>query len=204
MFRSQLNAKIGNLINYLSSKIPDLSLTKALKLLYLIDETSYQRTGSSVTWLDYKVWQMGPVAEEVYNELKFDQRLVQAGKSLSLEGYISTEKVQIKNREAIQIKPVGEYSNELFTVAEWELINNIITRFGSYNSTQLINLLHEKNTLWHKYVKENNLELNFKVYGKKSNHTIDFSELIKDDPIKQVAAQAAFESMQFHDDLETA
>lgn len=39
------------------------------------------------------------------------------------------------------------------------------------------------------------------MYGKKSDHTIDFSVLIKDDPIKQMAAQAAFESMQLHETL---
>jgi len=59
MFRAQLNSKIGNLLNYLSTRIPNLNMTKALKLLYLIDETSYMRTGVPVTWLDYKVWEMG-------------------------------------------------------------------------------------------------------------------------------------------------
>ena len=67
---------------------------------------------------------------------------------------------------------------------------------------QLINLLHEENTLWHKYVSDNDLKLNFKVYGKKSNHTIDFAELIKDDPIKQMAAQSAFESMQMQGEID--
>jgi len=40
------------------------------------------------------------------------------------------------------------------------------------------------------------------VYSKKSNHTIDFSELIKNDPVLQMAARAAFESMQFHEEMD--
>lgn len=202
MFRQQLNSKIGNLLNYLSTRIPQLSMTKALKLLYLIDETSYMRTGVPVTWLEYKVWEMGPVAEELYNELKFDQKLVQGSEPLTLEPFIVTDKkTGSDNQQQITIYPKNGYDLGDFSAYEIELIDNIIERFGSYTAKQLIDLLHEKNTLWHKSVTDNGLELNFKVYGKKSNHAIDFSELIKDDPILQLAAQSAFESMQFQEEM---
>jgi hypothetical protein len=39
------------------------------------------------------------------------------------------------------------------------------------------------------------------VYGKKSNHTIDFAELLKDNPFLQLSAQAAFESMQLQEEM---
>lgn len=203
MFRNQLNSKIGNLLNYLSVRIPNLSMTKALKLLYLIDETSYMRTGVSVTWLDYKVWEMGPVAEELYNELRYDQSILQNGEPINLEGFIQTETTEAQNGQTqIIIHPKGDYSLDEFSSYEAELIDNVIDRFGTYTAKQLINLLHEENTLWHKYVSENDLKLNFQVYGKKSNHTIDFAELIKDDPIKQLAAQSAFESMQIQEEID--
>jgi uncharacterized phage-associated protein len=203
MFRNQLNSKIGNLLNYLSKQIPDLSMTKALKLLYLIDETSYMETGVSVTWLDYKVWEMGPVAEELYNELRYDQSLLQGGEAINLEEFIETAKMDgFGGQTQIIIRPKGNYRLDDFSSYEKELIDNVIDRFGTYTAKQLINLLHEENTLWHKYVSDNDLKLNFKVYGKKSNHTIDFAELIKDDPIKQMAAQSAFESMQMQGEID--
>lgn|SRR6185312_4768277 len=203
MFRTQLNSKIGNLLNYISVRIPNLSMTKALKLLYLIDETSYMRTGVSVTWLDYKVWEMGPVAEELYNELRYDQSILQNGEPINLERFIETEKLEGPGgHPQIIIRPKGRYSLDEFSPYEIELIDNVIHRFGTYTAKQLINLLHEKNTLWHKYVTNNSLELTFKVYGKKSNYTIDFAELIKDDLIKQLAAQSAFESMQMQDEMD--
>src|SRR5580692_4219387 len=203
MFRNQLNSKIGNLLNYLSTQIPDLSMTKALKLLYLIDETSYMQTGVSVTWLDYKVWEMGPVAEELYNELRYDQSLLQNGEAINLEEFVETEKTDGFNGQMqIIIRPKGSYKLDDFSLYEKDLIDNVIDRFGTYTAKQLINLLHEENTLWHKYVSDNDLKLNFKVYGKKSNHTIDFAELIKDDPIKQLAAQSAFESMQMQEEMD--
>jgi uncharacterized phage-associated protein len=203
MFRAQLNNKIGNLLNYISTKIPNLSMTKALKLLYLIDETAYMNTGVSVTWLDYKVWEMGPVAEELYNELRYDQSIQQNGEPINLEGFIETEKSEgFSGQAQIIIRPKGEFRLDDFSAYETELIDNVIDRFGTYTAKQLINLLHENNSLWHKYVSDNNLQLNFQVYGKKSNHVIDFAELIKDAPIKQLAAQSAFESMQMQDEID--
>jgi uncharacterized phage-associated protein len=202
MFRSQLNSKIGNLLNYLSTAIPNLSMTKALKLLYLIDETSYMRTGAPVTWLDYKVWEKGPVAEELYNELRYDQTLLQNGEPLTLEAFIRTEKKESPDgQQQITIYPKGEYNLGEFSAFEKELIQNIVERFGTYSAKQLIDLLHNQNTLWHKCVTDNNLKLNFQVYGKKSNHTIDFAELIKDDVVLQMQAQSAFESMQLQEEI---
>ena len=202
MFRNLLNNKIGNLLNYLSTRIPDLSLTKALKLLYLIDEAAYMRTGVPVTWLDYKVWEMGPVAEELYNELRDDQSLVQNGEPLTLEPFIETSKKTGNDGQGqITLYPKGNYDLREFSEFEHELINNIIDRFGFYSAKQLIQLLHEQNTLWHKCVTDNDLKLNFKVYGKKSNHTIDFAELLKDNPFLQLSAQAAFESMQLQEEM---
>lgn len=202
MFRNLLNNKIGNLLNYLSTRIPDLSMTKALKLLYLIDETAYMRTGVPVTWLDYKVWEMGPVAEELYNELRYDQSLVQNGEPITLEPFIETTKKNgSEGQVQITIRPKGNYNLNEFSDFEQELIDNVIDRFGFYTAKQLINLLHENNTLWHKCVSDNNLKLNFKVYSKKSNHSIDFAELIKDNPLLQLSAQAAFENMQLQEEM---
>jgi uncharacterized phage-associated protein len=203
MFRNQLNDKIGNLLNYLSKQIPDLSMTKALKLLYLIDETAYMRSGAPITWLDYKIWEMGPVAEELYNELRYDQSILQNGEAINLSKFIKTRRTDnLDGRIQITILPNGDYDFGQFSSFEQHLIENIVDRFGTYTANQLINLLHEKNTLWHKGVTDNNLQLNFKVYSKKSNHTIDFAELIKDDPMLQMAAQSAFESMQLQEELD--
>jgi uncharacterized phage-associated protein len=201
MFRSLVNKKIGNLLNYMSSKIPNLTMTKALKLLYLIDETAYMRTGVPVTWLDYQVWKMGPVAEELYNELRYNQKLVQDGQPLNLEPYISTRKHATSKGLAITILPKGATDTSDFSQFEMELIDNIIDRFGSYTANQLIELLHEENTLWHKCVSNENLKQKFDLYGNKSKYIIDFSELITKDPILQLSSQTAVESMQFQEQI---
>jgi uncharacterized phage-associated protein len=197
MFRHLLNHKIGTMIALLAGEIKHLSMTKLLKLLYLIDETAYARTGASITWFDYKVWKMGPVAEELYNELRFAQSIAFHGETMNLDAYIRTEKrTTVGSGEQIFIYPMIQPDLGIFSTFEPELVQNIIDRFGSYSARQLINILHEQDTLWHKTVKNHQLDQNFKMYGSKSNHTIGFAELIQHDPILQKAAQSAYESMQ--------
>ena len=50
---AQLN-KIGNTAIYLSERIPNLSKTKFLKLLYILDELSIKQSGIPFLNLDYK------------------------------------------------------------------------------------------------------------------------------------------------------
>ena len=184
MFRELLNHKIGTLIAHIAGEIEDLSMTKLLKLLYLIDETAYARTGAPITLFDYKIWKMEPVAEELYNELRNAQNIAFQGEALNTDTYIRTEKRKGKDAgEQILIYPVTEPDLSIFSGYEIELIQNIIDRFGSYTAMQLIHLLHEQNSLWHKAVQNHQPEQNFKMYGSKSNHSIDFAELIQHDPI---------------------
>jgi len=59
MFRQLLNHKIGKLIAHIAGEIEDFSMTKLLKLLYLIDETAYASTGAPITWCDYRFGKRG-------------------------------------------------------------------------------------------------------------------------------------------------
>ena len=59
-------AKVGALLAYLCYRMPNVQLRKLLKVLYLIDEASVRSRAIPMTWLDYYVWEKGPVAPEVY------------------------------------------------------------------------------------------------------------------------------------------
>ena len=109
MFRGIQNKKIGNVLVYLADQINPLSLTKALKLLYMLDETSVQETGVPVTWLDYKVWELGPVATEIYYELRNNHKEFIHGEVISLDNYISIETDTTHQRSRITpLKPFDE------------------------------------------------------------------------------------------------
>ena len=64
--------RIGALLAYIANKVPGITMRKMLKIIYLIDERFMRLRGFPFTWLDYYVWEKGPVAPEVYSIKKED------------------------------------------------------------------------------------------------------------------------------------
>jgi uncharacterized phage-associated protein len=192
--------KIGNLLIYISGKIQNLTLTKALKLLYIIDEISVKETGTPVTWLEYKVWEKGPVAENIYMEIN------EYGKNwntLHLENFIKKEKQVNKHssyKETI-ILPNKEFDDSEFCDYEIELFDRVIEKYGNKRASTLINMLHEENTLWHQIVTRENLKPQFELYKSSSNYTIELSDLIVNEPEKMMAFKSAIDSLEFQNEL---
>jgi uncharacterized phage-associated protein len=197
MFRSINNEKIGFVLNYLASNISHLSMTKTLKLLYILDETSIKETGTPITWLDYKVWGEGPVAIDIYNEIKWKETICYQGKELSIVEYIVLEKVSKPNREEIYLKPKVNFNERIFNRYEINLLETVVFKYGNWSAKDLIAFLHEENSLWSKTVKEHNLEKHFSEVNKVTNYSIEFSELIENDPILLMANKASLEALLF-------
>lgn len=203
MFRRINNDKIGNVLNYFASQIDYLSMTKTLKLLYILDETSIKETGTPVTWLDYKVWENGPVAIDVYNEIKHQEVFCYQGKELSLLQSIQLEKKfnADRNSEEVYLKPNGSFNESIFNRYELNLLKTIVFKYGNWNATELINFLHEEGSLWHKMVSEHNLKDHFEQIGKITNHSIEFNDLLENNPILQMAAKSSFEALSFQESI---
>lgn len=203
MFRRINNDKIGNVLNYFASQIDYLSMTKTLKLLYILDETSIKETGTPVTWLDYKVWENGPVAIDVYNEIKHQEVFCFQGKELSLLQFIELEKKfnADRNSEEVFLKPNGYFNKGIFNRYELKLLETIVFKYGNWNATELIHFLHEEGSLWHKMVSEHNLKDHFKQIGKITNHSIEFSDLLENNPVLQMAAKSSFEALSFQESI---
>lgn len=202
MFRQILNDKIGNLLVYLADHINDLSLTKALKLLYIIDETSVKETGVPVTWLEYKVWEQGPVAPEIYEEI---QRGTTCGPKTEIVGkYINiTVTDNPVNQSATPSKYISSdktFDDSEFTDYEIELLDRIIKKFGNQSAKQLVKHLHSANSLWESEKIKN--QLDFDLQGGISNVSIPLNTLIKDDLKKQEIYASAFESLSFETSLQ--
>lgn len=203
MFRRINNDKISNVLNYFASQIDYLSMTKTLKLLYILDETSIKETGTPVTWLDYKVWENGPVAIDVYNEIKHQEVFCYQGKELSLLHSIQLEKKfnTDGNSEEVFLKPNGDFDKTIFNRYELNLLETIVFKYGNWNATELINFLHEEGSLWHKMVSEHNLINHFQQIGKRTNHSIEFNDLLENNPILQMAAKSSFEALSFQESI---
>lgn len=203
MFRPITNHKLGNLLVYLAKKIQPLYLTKTLKLLYLIDETSVREIGVPVTWLDYQVWKLGPVPKELFIELRHNVKEFYQDKKISLEDYITVEKAinPVKNQfDSYIIKPKVEFDDGEFNDYEIDLIDRIIEENQHLSSAKLVEKLHEKGTLWHKVVITQDLQRIFMLEQNRSNHTIDFTQLLVED-LKTLAYKSAYEALTLEEDL---
>lgn len=181
--------KIGNLIVYIVDGIREkyrqnTYLTKLLKLLYIIDETSVKETGAPVTGLDYRVWKMGPVAYEVYKDFVFDESNQFA---TFAEGKKSISK--ITNNDNVKIETVNRFNDDEFSDYEIDLIDRVIDQFGHYDGEALINLLHEKGSLWDKIVEANQLMPLFEKQNT-TDFRIDLSEVLNDPHKKELFKNA--------------
>lgn len=181
--------KVGNLIIYLIDETKrkhrqPLYITKLLKLLYIIDETSVKETGVPVTGLDYKVWRMGPVAYAVYSDFTHNnsEKLNFFAEAKAGDG--DTKRIESTNR----------FDDSEFSDYEMRLIDGVVKEYGALDGSALINLLHEEGSLWKKIVDEKGLELRFNTEPT-SPYKMDLVELIKADPQKVARFNVAKESL---------
>lgn len=167
--------KVGNSIIYLSGKISELSKTKALKLIYILDELSIKKSGIPFFNLKYKVWKFGPVSEEIFIDLSSETTL--------LKNYIertSEDGVTI-------IKPIVDFNDDEFSDNDIELLDFVIKEFGNKTAKDLIYYTHRKNSPWHNTAIENSvLELLEKEVINNTELLIDMSSLVNHDERKKV------------------
>lgn len=176
--------KIGNLMILLAERLSPLYHTKFIKLLYLIDETAVKDDGIPVTWLDYKVWQYGPVAPETYF-IKDDDHL--------FAKYIHTK----KSENGTLIVPVSQFNENSFSEYELEIIDQVISKYGNLSSEDLVQLTHEKNSLWTKTKHENDLDFEQSI-ANVSDISLDFKRLIANDKQKLSNYEGAYEMLCFN------
>ena len=177
---------IGNLIIYIADYCKNYSTplyqTKLLKLLYLIDEESVRQTGTPITWLEYDVWQKGPVPADIYFS-----KLPYANK---VNEYVSFEE---RSNKYLVVKK-KEFNDGNFSEVDLEIINNVLRDFGKKTSSELIDITHQPGSLWSKIVEEKNVR--FSHDNHTSNESIDFSQLIANDKFKQFNYWAARECLE--------
>ena len=166
--------KIGNSIIYFAEKLPDLSKTKLIKLIYLLDELSVKTYGIPFFDLEYKVWQAGPVNVDIYSELSSGPNL--------FKDYI---KLHFLEQGECYIKPKKKFNDGEFSDNEIELLDTVIKSYGNFSAKKLVELCHRQNTLWYQIAKEKGvLELFENGRLNATDFEIQLSEHIKDDKIK--------------------
>ena len=167
--QSQLE-KIGNTVVYLSQKIPQLSKTKLLKLLYILDEISIKKSGIPFLNLKYKVWKFGPVSEELFIDLSSEPKI--------LENFIEKN-----SDEGVHfVTPIVDFNDDEFSDNDIDLMDFIIEKYGNNSAKELIAYTHRINSPWYNTAKENDvLELLETEAINNTEYSVDMSQLISHD-----------------------
>lgn len=176
--------KNGVLLAYLAERIPNITLRKLLKLVYLTDEKFTIERGFPLTWFNYFAWKKGPVAPEVYDV-----------KNGSFADFVQCHR---NSNDKYEVSPVGGALTEdrlnLYSRYEMNMIDEIISKYGSMSADELTDITHLENTLWSKVVNEN--KLTFSDSGR-SDCEIHLNRLIEGDEEKEEVFEDALEYMQF-------
>ncbi|MBI1268047.1 MAG: DUF4065 domain-containing protein [Cryomorphaceae bacterium] len=166
-------AKIGNSIIYFSERIDKLSKTKLLKLLYILEEISIQRSGIPVLNLKFKTWKFGPVSEDIFIEL--------SSEATFLKGYLK----KISEGEHMYILPAADFTDDEFSQNDIDLMDEVISKFGNKTAKELISYTHRQGAPWYISATKNGV-LGY-LNNEEINNTefvVDMEELIQDDERK--------------------
>lgn len=166
--------KIGNTIVYLVTNMTNVSKTKLLKLIYILDEISIKRSGIPFLNLEYEVWKFGPVANDLFVEFSSSPSM--------LKGFIESK----NENEHTYIISKKEFKDDEFSKNELELLKFIVDKYKDATAEELISLTHKENSPWYNAaVKNSVLEL---LEAEKISSTeikIDLSELVGYDERKK-------------------
>jgi|WetSurMetagenome_2_1015567.scaffolds.fasta_scaffold02843_3 uncharacterized phage-associated protein len=177
--------KLANTLIYFAEKIPNISKTKIIKLLYLLEEFYVRKHNIPFLDIDFEVWQAGPVNRETYIELS-DNPLV-------LKGYIE----RVTDGDNTYIKPIKSFSDDEFSDNEIEMMDFIITHFKDKSSKELVDYVHRPGSAWYNIAKENNLLPLFeKHFINSSEEKINFEFFCQsEEGIAQYREQKMFNSL---------
>lgn len=108
--------KIEEVIYYISEKIPGLTRTQMIKLLYLIDRKNYENNGCQLTESQYYMYFYGPYCDEYKNALDklITENLIrQENKGVSYKIYFNKEqKIKLTENEKNLIDTVLNFAKK--------------------------------------------------------------------------------------------
>lgn len=163
--------KNGALLAYIANKVPEINMRKLLKIIYLIDERFMKLRGFPFTWLDYYVWEKGPVAPEVYDikeKNNFFSDFVKIKRS-------SENKVIIYPLFKINDDPNGPFGE--LSDYDLSIIDEELLKYGDKSADWLTNQTHLPDALWTKTKSEHHVEF----LDGKSDCRINMMDLIQED-----------------------
>jgi uncharacterized phage-associated protein len=178
--------KIGNSIIYLGDNVSELSKTKLLKLLFLLEEQSIKQYGTPFFGIDFKIWQFGPVSQPIFDGLTDIE-------SKYLNEYIQKNKFD----EYVGVK---EFVDDEFSNNDFAILKEVVNFARHKTAEDLVKHTHSKDSLWRRGAIKNNV---YEKFLKKeltyTNFNIDFTLLFENDPDGYLIEKynSAIENLEF-------
>ena len=168
-------AKLGHTLIYLVEQLGAVSKTKALKLIYLLQEASVKTNGLPFFNMPFLVWRLGPVAEDVFVDLSAEEPVL-------LADYIQRREVDCKTF----IEARQPFSDDEFSDNEMDLLAMVARTYGPLSAERLVDVTHRPHSLWYQTARENGV-LDYLEQGRMNttNYEIDFGRLLDDMPDKK-------------------
>lgn len=165
--REQID-KIGNTIIYFSRHMADLTKSKILKILFLLEEASIKRTGQPFIGIDFQLWKLGPVAKDIFIDLSTEE-----SPSL-LKNYILRDATDDKTTFRAKVP----FNNDEFSENDIKLMDVIIEFVKDKPASYLVKHTHGSASLWRKSALQYGvLELLENELVNSTEYEVDFSLL---------------------------
>lgn len=162
--------KIGNTIVYLSNDMSDLTKTKILKILFLLEEASIKKYGYPFFGIDFQIWKLGPVVKDIFIDLSEESPSL-------LSDYIIRDESNISIFKSIQ-----SFNDDEFSDNDIELLKIISSFVKDKNASKLVKITHSPNSLWRKSaIKNGVMELLEDELINSTEFNVDFSLLFEND-----------------------
>lgn len=159
--------RLGNIMVYIALNVSRPCKTKALKLMYLMEEQWVIMTHTPFTGLPFEVWQYGPVEKDVFIDLSSTPTL--------LKDYIA----MCNDGDNSYLKALTDFDEEEFSDNELKMMKAVIDKYGKSTAHELVSLTHKKGSLWYKEAEEHSLLKAFQQSDcNSSNVEIDFSKIL--------------------------
>ena len=163
--------KVGNTIIYLSKEMTDLTKTKILKIIFLLEEASIKKYGYPFFGIDFQIWKLGPVVKDIFIDLSEESPGL-------LSEYITRDETNVS-----VFRSVKDFNDDEFSDNDMELLQIVTSFVKDKNASALVKITHSQNSLWRKSaIKNGVMELLEEELINSTEYNIDFSLLFENNP----------------------
>jgi uncharacterized phage-associated protein len=141
-FRFDLGKLVNALAYFADAGVGDLTKLKAAKLLYLADQRHLFKFGRPITGDRYIAMDLGPVPESAYQLIG---RLAEPPEADDPGYQAAVARLEIHKgvmRKYGVVRAVQKPDLDVFSESEIEVLQSIVTEFGTRKASELVDLTH--------------------------------------------------------------